>query len=230
MSHLSIERLAALADEQPSADESSHLAQCAECSRELEAIRSLVTLAGAERSTMNIPLTRWSTLAKSLRAEGLIAGSTPAVRRAPYGSRLLQMAAALLLVAGGIGAGRMSAGASLVPGGISGTETASNDSVHTTFASTAEAAKWQELYGTGYQRALEYLATHDASSRAGTPAAMRTRLSALDRMQATVRQALNDAPADPVINDFYVNTFAQREATLRQLTASLPQGARLNSF
>ena len=234
MSHLSIERLAALADEQPSADESSHLAQCAECTRELEAIRSLVTLAGAERSTMNIPLTRWSSLAKSLRAEGLIAtpGTGRVMRPASrFSSRaMLQLAAALLLVAGGIGAGRMSAGASLVPGGVSGTELASNDSVHTTFASTAEAAKWQELYGNGYQRALEYLANHDASSRAATPAAMRTRLSALDRMQATVRQALNDAPADPVINDFYVSTFAQREATLRQLTASLPPGARLNSF
>ena len=75
MSHLSIERLAALADEQPDANEASHLAACAECSRELEAIRSLVTLAGAERESMSVPLTRWNTLAAKLRSEGLMSRS-----------------------------------------------------------------------------------------------------------------------------------------------------------
>ena len=49
MSHLSIERLAALADEQPTSDENMHLMQCAECAREREAHRSLLTMAGSER-------------------------------------------------------------------------------------------------------------------------------------------------------------------------------------
>ena len=54
------------------------------------------------------------------------------------------------------------------------------------------------------------------------------------REQSQARQAacqkLGQAPYDPVINDFYLNSFAQREATLRQLNTALPQGVRLNSF
>ena len=235
MSHLPIERLAALADEQPGADEASHLAQCAECARELEAIRSLVSLAGAERELMSVPLTRWDTLASKLRDEGLIAakggyaqGSTRFTQRT-----FLQIAAALLLVAGGIAAGRVSAGATMVPGGLSGSgvsQTASTDSVPN-FKSAADAAHWQQVYSDGYQRAIAYLANQDSTARGvGTPASMRTRLSALDRASRTMREALNDAPYDPVLSDFYLNSFAQREATLRQLTSALPQGARLNSF
>jgi len=237
MSHLPIERLAALADEQPGADESTHLAQCAECTRELEAIRSLVSLAGAEREVMSVPLTRWDTLAAKLRAEGLMEGGG---RREEGGAlmrfssrSLLQMAAALLLVAGGVAAGRVSAGAALLPGGLTGagTQTASADSVPMTFSSAAEAVKWQQTYWDGYQRAIAYLGSQDSTARAvGTPASMRMRLSALDRTSRTMREALNDAPYDPVINDLYLNSVAQREATLRQLTSALPQGVRLNSF
>ena len=238
MSHLSTERLAALADEQPDAGESAHLARCADCTRELDAIRSLVTLAGAERDSMSVPLTRWDTLAARLRSEGLVSGGGNAfissTRRHSTASRMLQIAAALLLIAGGVGAGRISAGASVVPGGLSGNEplrTASADSTPLTFTSPAEAAYWQQVYADRYQRAIAYLASHDSSSRmTGTPSAMRTRLSALDRASATMREALADAPYDPVINDFYLNSFAQREATLRQLNTALPQGVRLNSF
>ena len=41
MSHLSTERLAALADEEPTAPEAAHLAACGECSRERAAYRTL---------------------------------------------------------------------------------------------------------------------------------------------------------------------------------------------
>jgi len=230
MSHLPIERLAALADEQPGADESSHLAQCPECTRELDAIRSLVSLAGAERDVMSVPLTRWDALASTLRTEGLMVED--AQRMTQYARRpFMQLAAALLLVVGGVAAGRVSAGAAMVPGGLSGSgqsQVASGDSVKMTFASATEAAKYQQLYQDGYQSAIDYLAKADSS--APTPAAMRTRLSALDRASRTMREALREAPADPVINSFYLNSFTLREATLRALNTTLPQGARLNSF
>lgn len=239
MSHLPIERLAALADEKPNTLESAHLAQCAECAKELDAIRSLVSLAGAERDSLSVPLTRWDTLSAKLKSEGLV--DQEGGRRKVDGGRfrfssrsILQIAAALLLVAGGMLGGRVSAGASALPGGLSGkepTRTAQADSMPTTFASTADAAYWQQVYADRYQRTIAYLATHDSSSKlTGTPSAMRTRLSALDRASATMREALADAPYDPVINDFYLNSFAQREATLRQLNTALPQGVRLNSF
>lgn len=242
MSHLPIERLAALADEQPHADEASHLSKCADCARELDAIRSLVSLAGAERGSMSVPLTRWDSLSAKLRTEGLIdeeggRWKEEGARLVPFrvSSRaMLQIAAGLLLMAAGIGAGRVSAGESLLPGGLSGNEptrTALADSMPATFDSPADAAYWQQVYADRYQRAIAYLASHDSSSKlTGTPSAMRTRLSALDRASATMREALADAPYDPVINDFYLNSFAQREATLRQLNTALPQGVRLNSF
>ena len=77
---------------------------------------------------------------------------------------------------------------------------------------------------------MTFLAANDSSGTAETPAVMRARLSALNQVNRTMREALNDAPFDPVINDFYLNSFGQREATLRQLNTVLPQGVRLNSF
>src|SRR5712692_9601316 len=108
MSHLSIERLAALADEPPTADEQTHLSQCDLCATEVKAHRSLLAMAGGEREAMQLPLTRWDALAKQLRKEGLIAGSglreveggEPDWRPGLHASRWpLQIAAALLLVA-----------------------------------------------------------------------------------------------------------------------------------
>lgn len=241
MSHLSTERLAALVDEQPTADEAHHLTQCVDCSKELEAHRSVFAMAGVERDAMQLPLTRWDSLSTQLRQEGLIAsGAEPRSRqwtrflesRAP-----LQIAAVLLLVAGGAVLGRFSAGAPAIPGGIDGSAQESVsvsavafDSLPTSFASVEEAARWRNAYADAYQRTVTFMAANDSMKSGETPAVMRARLSALDRVSRTMREALNDAPYDPVINDFYLNSFGQREATLRQLNTVLPQGVRLNSF
>jgi hypothetical protein len=78
---------------------------------------------------------------------------------------------------------------------------------------------------------VSYLAANDSAAQpTETPAVMRARLAALDRVSRTMREALNDAPYDPVINDFYLNSFGQREATLRQLNTYLPSNVRLNSY
>src|SRR5438477_9170628 len=106
MLHLSIERQAALADEQPTADELAHLSQCERCATEVDAHRSLLAMAGGERDAMQLPLTRWDALSRQLRKQGLIAesgsndeGNARLVRSAVRASRWpLQVAAALLLV------------------------------------------------------------------------------------------------------------------------------------
>lgn len=245
MSHLFTERLAALADEQPTADEKTHLASCAECARELEAHRSLLSLAGSERGSMGFPLTRWETLSQRLRAEGLITSdeqpsatgewAAPIKRR--YSARaLLRVAAALMLVASGAVIGRASTGASIIPGGLTGGDPAAAGNAPeagapTTFASLDEARRAREFYANAYQSAVSFLADNDSSAGSlESPAVMRTRLSALDRVSRTMREALSTAPYDPVINDFYLSSFGQREATLRQLNTVLPEGVRLNSF
>jgi hypothetical protein len=242
MSHLSTERLAALADEQPTADEQTHLAQCAQCMTELNAHRSLLAMAGNERDAMQLPLTRWESLSERLRAEGLIVaggktGRSSASHPVPASNSLLRVAAALLLVAGGAALGRFSAGASAIPGGFTGTATESAsgrvsvDSLPTSFASLEEANRWKTAYANAYQRTVTFLAANDsAATGAETPAVMRARLSALNQVNRTMREALIDAPNDPVINDFYLNSFGQREATLRQLNTVLPQGVRMTGF
>ena len=248
MSHLSIERLAALADEQPTADERAHLASCPLCAQEVDAHRSLLAMAGSERDPLGIPLTRWDTLAQRLRSEGLMAaerpGSVTAEWAAPVGKRKLstkawmRFAAAVMLIASGTIIGRASAGAPVLPGGLTGNEAPSQtaripnlDSVPTAFASVDEASRFKQFYADGYQSAVSYLAAHDSAAQpTETPAVMRARLAALDRVSRTMREALNDAPYDPVINDFYLNSFGQREATLRQLNTYLPSNVRLNSY
>jgi|SRR5688572_14913441 len=232
MSHLSFERLAALADEQPTADETGHLASCVTCATELEAHRSLLAMAGTERESMGIPLTRWDSLSDRLRKEGLI------VTRRPLAQShwALQIAAALLLVAGGVALGRATTNEPIVPGldqaqQAAGNSTGSPDSLPTSFASIDEATRWKNFYSEGYQRALAFLAQNDSGARpVETPAVMKARLAALDRVSKTMEDALTDAPYDPIINDFYLNSFGQREATLRQLNTVLPQNVRLNSF
>jgi hypothetical protein len=235
--HISSQRLAALADEHPTTDERAHVSTCADCARELDAHRSLLVIAGSERETLGLPLTRWEQLSVQLRAEGLIAPGASDREVAPSRSRphwMLRIAAALLLVAGGAMLGRFSAGATPLPGDERSdvaSRTVRGDSFPTTFASVEDATRWKALYRDGYQRALSFLAQNDSVGQPNeTPALMRTRLSTLDRLQRITREALNAAPNDPVINDFYLNAFGQREATLRELNTVLPQNVRMNSF
>ena len=249
MLHLSIDRLAALADEQPTADERRHLEGCAECAQEVAAHRSLLRMAGAERDVMGIPLTRWDSLAKKLRADGLISSepmsvtaefAAPVGKRAPSARAMMRFAAAIMLVVGGAVMGRASTGAPLLPDGVLGGTTAgavargpfSEDQIPTTFASVEEAQRYKELYEAAYRNAVTFLATNDSIVRGtpGTPATMRARLAALDDVSRTMSEALRDAPYDPVINEFYINSFGQREATLRQLNTVLPPGVRMNGF
>jgi hypothetical protein len=178
MSHLSIERLAALADEQPTTDELSHLSQCAVCARERDAHRALLAMAGSEREAMGLPLTRWDTLSHQLKAEGLIAGGRPEAGRAeklsshsplPSAHWGLRAAAMILLVGGGVLLGRATTNDPLIPGIASGAATQSvaanaADSVRS-FSSVDEANRWKEIYSTGYQRALAYLAQNDSGGQ-----------------------------------------------------------------
>jgi len=238
MSHLSPERLAALADHDPTAPELAHLATCAVCSAEREAHRALVALASTERASIGLPLTRWESLGPALRADGSAtsgAGAAPA-RRSRFGRAWLQAAAALLFVAGGTMLGRYTAGASLVPGvgaaASSAARTAQHaDSQSAVFHSVNDARAARTRAQALFQNASAFLAQYDSSAKGSeSPSAMRTRLAALDRVSHAMRDALADAPYDPVINDYYLTTIGQREATLRQLNTALPTGMRVNSF
>jgi hypothetical protein len=233
MSHLPSERLAALTDEPPTATELAHLASCEWCARERAAYAALRGMAATEQARIGAPLTSWDQLAPSLREDGTIDTGTWRVARRPRRVRdaWLRAAAAIVLVAGGVAAGRYSAHASVIP--AEGTQVAEkagpNDDM--AFSSLEQARAARDRSELMYQSAALYLAQYDSTEQSvESPAAMRRRLATLDRVGETVREALNESPYDPVINGYYLTTLGQREATLRQLNASLPQGVRLNSF
>ncbi len=240
MSHLSPERLAALADEDPTPAELAHLSACPGCAAERAAHGALAALASMERASIGLPLTRWESLAPALDAEGLVtthAGGVGGRRPARPGRFWLQAAAAVLFVAGGTVFGRYTAGATLLPGLAAPSAAATRPAaagdtvVPATFASVDAARAARDRAQLVYQNATTYLAQNDSAVTGGEgPSAMRTRLAALDRVSHAMRDALADAPYDPVINDYYLTTIGQREATLRQLNTALPAGMRVNSF
>ena len=235
MSHLSPERLAALVDETPTASELAHLAGCAECARERATYRNLVELAVNNSASIASPLTSWEALRPALAHDGIIDGGT----RAPVVNRRasrpwLQAAAAVLLVAGGVIGGRLSAGASLIRGSESPSrrvaEAPSIDSVMH-FRSVEDARVAQAQAQLTYQNATAFIAQQDTvTTPAESPAAMRTRLAALDRTRRVLGEALNEAPYDPVINGYYLTTIGQREATIRQMNVVSPTSMKLTSY
>ena len=242
MSHVSPERLAALADEQPTPAEAEHLLVCAACSRERAAHVALLTLAADERERPGAPLTSWESLGDDLRRHDLMVS---APRRSRFtGRQWLEAAAAVLLIGGGAIIGRYSAtgpaaaggqpSAAIERGGSGNIVPVSNTGAaapRTQFTSTVEAATTLARAAQEYQAALAYLASQDSLSRTvDSSDVYRTRLAALDAVAATTREAMETAPYDPVINRYYLTTMGAREATLRQLNSSLPADVKLTRY
>lgn len=230
MSHLSIERLAAMADDAPSADELSHLATCPACASERAAFERLTEVAVRESSRLVPPITTWESLRPALAAEGLIATSSNV--RGGRRPRWLQAAAAVLLLAGGALLGRASAGAPLFgraasPAMLPAVAVLAADTLPR-FASLDDARAAQQQSQFVYESATAFLAQWDTTR--SSLAAKRVRLQALDRANQVFGAALSQAPNDPVISGSYLTTLGQREATLRQLNLVAPASVRIQSY
>jgi hypothetical protein len=233
--------LAALVDESPTTAELAHLTGCAECARERVVYRNLGELAASESATIGAPLSEWSSLRRALVADGAVdtgRGVLPSMSRRMR-SPWLQAAAAVLLVAGGMMAGRWTVGASLLatntsaPAAGSAATADSAPSIDSTahFASLDEARMAQARAQLAYQAATAFIAQTDTAGRAPeSPSAMRTRLAALDQAYRVMGRALDEAPYDPVINGYYLTTLGQRDATIRQLNTVLPASMRITSY
>jgi hypothetical protein len=207
---------------------------------------ALDDMVALERDRGAPALTNWESLSASLRAEGLIRDQSPS----RFGIRpWMQIAAGLVLAVGGAAAGRISAGAPLVgSSSAQSSEAVASQIAPATqasgaFVSNASATvpqfksadeAWDALNRSGeeYQRASAYLSASNAGPQmTNDPSQYRTRLAALDNVMTEIRGALKEAPQDPVINQYYVTTVGAREATLRQLGATLkPAGVSLNRF
>jgi hypothetical protein len=232
MLHLSPERLATLVDESPTPAELAHLTSCADCTRERAMYRSLADLAASESTRIGTPLTQWESLRPALLDDGVIDDGRVVRLGVRRERRLwLQAAAAVLFIAGGMIAGRVSAGASVLPTGESTASATSLMDTTPRFQSAAEArqvlAQSEALYAT----ATAFLAQQDTTSHsADSPTAMRTRLAAIEQTQDVMGEALKKAPYDEVINGYYLSTLGQREATLRQLNAVMPASMKITRY
>lgn len=254
MLHLPAERLIELADSEPTNTELAHLGACAECERERRAYRALRSMAGAEIDATSAPLTSWTSLSAALREEGLLVRKsapvltltppgTPAIARPRprfhAGEWALRAAAALLFVAGGIGIGRATGTAEPSSRAVAEQAqlTASNDAplglasnFSVSYTSNAEALAALYRAQREYERAATFLMTNNPVGDETTPEMYRARLAALDNVMQASMTALEGAPADPVLNRYYIAAAGARESTLRQLQTSLPAGSRIDSF
>lgn len=251
MSHLSIDRLAAVADETPTPDEATHLAGCWDCRAEVAAYRRLARMS-AMAPTPSEPLTAWSQLAPQLRAEGIIVDSAradggtsaaagdasvislrPRVPRTNFWPQpwLLRAAAGVALVIGGALVGRMSAGIPIAATSdqFTGAIPVATNAV---YESPDQALRALTLAQQQYQSAAAFLASQDTVSRfvGMNQDSYRARLAALDDIAATTRAALYRAPQDPMLNQYYLTTLGAREATLREIGAALPGSTRLERY
>lgn len=229
MLHLSPERLAALAEDPPTAAELAHLTGCGDCARERAAYRALDKLADADARRIGAPLTSWESLRPALVADGVIDSGGGLVRRRQR-PVWFQAAAAGVLFAAGLVGGRVSTRLRASPASTPTPSVAQIDSAPR-FRTVDEARAAQTQSQVLYQNATAFLAQHDTSDHVQeSPAAIRTRLAALDRTQQVLNQALTEAPYDPVINGYYLTTVGQREAALRMINTAAPASMRVMSY
>lgn len=238
MQHLAIERLAELADGEPTAAEHDHLAECVMCSAERIAYHRVVAMAADERRRIAPPISTWGALSAELRDQGLITTREQMTARKAFVARVTriawQSAAGIGILVTGLVTGRVSAGMPL----RSALAMAETGAVPLTtvalspddFASTASAMQTLQRAQQDYERAALYLANHDTSMTENATDAYRTTLAALDEMAETSRRALSEAPADPIINQVYFTTLGARNMTLGKLATALPTGSRLSRF
>lgn len=211
VTHLSPEALARLATEPPAAAEAAHLAGCAACAEELAAMRAqLAAVAALPR--VAVPDLLWPTLARTLRAEGLMrdasTGAAPTLGatarsgrwrrptgRAVQGAAARAAAACLLCVAGGV-----------------------------------VGAQWERLSAArGASRAavLPLPTPPTAAGRApqvAVPmdsAAVIARLAALEMLVVTSDEAVRAAPDDPVLRHYRADVRAARNALLQHVALTV---------
>jgi hypothetical protein len=193
-----------------------------------------------ERAREQPPLNEWRTIAARAREEGLIR-ETQASRWWTSSQPWLQSAAAVLLLIGGIAIGRATIAlpstventasnpTSTVttngPATASSSGPAASPSGDASFASVDDASAALNRAVKDYQRASEFLAVSNASPGMKDSLAMYSaRAAALDKIEDATVVALQTAPHDPVINQYYLATMGARVATQQQLAQ--PVGLR----
>lgn len=211
MAHLSRETLARLVDEPPTAAEAEHLEVCAECRRELDELIAQTAALGDLPDLFPPPADAWPALADRLRQEGLMR-SVPRTRR--FAIPAMRAAAAVLIFFAGGAAGFMARGELDSPGAMAGLEEPVTLPRIEPVNDIEQAARVLAAAEQNYRAALAQYTELTGTGAGVDPIA---RLAALENIVLTTGRALQEAPADPVINGYHLTALAQREATMRQL-------------
>ena len=182
-----------------------------------------------EKARQQEPLNNWRTIAARAREEGLIRESPS--RGWASSQPWMRAAAAVLLLIGGIAIGRTTIALPSATPSTNASQTAaaapasgsdavpSSGSGTATFASIEDASATLDRAVEDYKRATAFLAAQNSSGQAGDSSAMYSaRLVALDKVFNATESALQTAPHDPVINQYYLATMGARAAT-RQMVA-----------
>jgi hypothetical protein len=213
MQHLMIETLARLVDEPATPEERAHVDACDECRLELEAMRADIA-ALRDLPMIEPPATEWSKIETRLLEEGLVRRT---MRRQWPAS--LRIAASMALFAVGAASGIAWTNAAHVGSGRRSVLRPANASfiAATEPTNRAEAVELYEQAEALYLDALTRVTEIEGPQQGGDPLA---RLAVLQSIAAITRSALDQAPADPVINGYHLTALAQKEATLRLIAAS----------
>lgn len=243
MSHLTLEALARLVDEAPTATQREHLDGCERCQIELDGLRRQ-TRRLAMLPDADPPPHAWTLLEARLREEALVTATplskpeeTKQADQAQPGSRSRKTAGAAFGTSWSL---RLAASIALfLLGGVVGATLRSPTTPPTAMPSEGlgapsaqapvgqgglpitpeEAANVLQGAEASYLAALSRHLELNGVGEATDPMA---RLAALESIVLTTRAALDRAPADPVINGYHLTAVAERQATLRRLAASAP--------
>lgn len=189
-------------------------------------------LVANERAREHAPLNSWAEIAQRARGEGLIHRDGP--DRWASGRPLMQAAAAVLFLVGGVAIGRSTTAwpvgseVSTAPTSAAPTTTAAPASIKT----VEEAWATLDRAGAEYQSASAFLAANNTAGPALADSAFiyRARLAALEQLMDATATVRENAPRDPVINQYYLAALGAREATAQQLGAVQPASLRLRGF
>jgi hypothetical protein len=183
-------------------------------------------LVSDERARDKATLNTWEIIAARAREEGLIRDN-PRARwtSAPW----TRAAAAVVVLAGGIAIGRW------MP---SSSQSDPTPAVATAAPAPARFTTVEEAWATldrasaEYQSASAFLAANSslATSVTDSVSIYRNRLAALEQLMDATAAARENAPRDPVINQYYLAALGAREATAQQLGAVRPASLRLKGF
>jgi hypothetical protein len=185
-------------------------------------------LVSAERARDAAPLNSWESIAQRARDEGLIQDG--GARKWPL-SPWMRAAAGFLILAGGIGIGRYTDARSGVEGNAVA-DPVPPAATPRSFNSVEEAWAALDRASADYQSASAFLAARNSGAPAVTDSLSmyRARLAALEQLMNATVTARENAPRDPVINQYYLAALGAREATAQQLGAVRPANLRLKGF